>query len=405
MNKKEAQRLNDVALNIIDLAHCLHTGTANEISQETWQNMFARGKNHEAARKQWRGWKEALERHGLCERVKEGREDHVILLPNAVEVAEALRAKAQAVLNHGKVERRDPDQLAVAGQTFHFKVYGRAVRPLTDREYAALRSSIKEEGRIEVAIVVDPRGNVVDGKHRLLIADELGLEDFPVNVIDGDEEMLHRLAEDLNACRRQFTKQQLAELRRQRRARVEVQRKAGKSLRQIAAEEGVNYVTIRNDLAASAVDPDVEVHGSDGRVQPASKPTEGEAEVRRERVAALVAQEKTVTEIADALGVSARTIQRDISALGLREPTRSSEPERPQGFGIVVQEVRLGETSWQGVDPEADPLETCLEAALSCLEQLRERLEEPELGEMAGAAHGIVESVLWRLMESAAMSS
>ena len=162
MNKKEAQRLNDVALNIIDLAHCLHTGTANEISQETWQNMFARGKNHEAARKQWRGWKEALERHGLCERVKEGREDHVILLPNAVEVAEALRAKAQAVLNRGKVERRDPDQVTVAGQTFYLKVYGRAVRPLTDREYAALRASIQEEGRIEVAIVVDPQGNVVD---------------------------------------------------------------------------------------------------------------------------------------------------------------------------------------------------------------------------------------------------
>ena len=118
-----------------------------------------------------------------------------------------------------------------------------------------------------------------------------------------------------------------------------------------------------------------------------------------------MAEERSVAEIADALSVSARTIQRDISALGLREPTQPAQPERPQGFGIVVQEVRLGETSWQGVDPEADPLETCLEAALSCIEQLRERLEDPELGEMAGAAHGIVESVLWRLMEDAAMSA
>ena len=404
MNKKEAQLLNDVALNIIDLAHCLHTGTANEITQDAWQDMFARDDTDEAARKRWRAWKKKLAKYGLSEEVKAGRENHVILKPNAIEVAEGLRSQAQAVLNRGDVNRRYPDRVTIAGRSYNLKVYGRNVRPLNDREYAALKASIEEKGRIEVPVIVDRHGNVVDGKHRLIIADELGIEDVPVRVVDGDEETLHRLAEDLNSCRRQLTKQQLAELKRKRQARAEAQRSELKSLRQIAEDEGVNPMTIRKDLAASESGEE-KVRGKDGRVQPARKPTKEETEERRRRVTELVEEEKTVAEIADELGVSSRTIQRDISALGLREPTDPKDTKKePKGFGIVVHQVRLGETSWLGVDREADPLETCLEAALDCLEQLRERLDERELQEMAGAAHEIVESVLWRLMEAAAVS-
>lgn len=117
MNKREALRLNDVALNILDLVHCLHTGAANEISFEAWQDMFARGKDYEAARKQWQRWKEDLEHYGLIERVEDGREDHVILKPQAAETAEALHAQAQAILNDGKVERRYPDKVTIAGRS------------------------------------------------------------------------------------------------------------------------------------------------------------------------------------------------------------------------------------------------------------------------------------------------
>lgn len=65
MNKRDAQRLNDVALNILDLVHCMHTGAANEITQQAWQDMFASGKADDTARKQWQRWKKDLEEHGM----------------------------------------------------------------------------------------------------------------------------------------------------------------------------------------------------------------------------------------------------------------------------------------------------------------------------------------------------
>ena len=107
-------------------------------------------------------------------------------------------------------------------------------------------------------------------------------------------------------------------------------------------------------------------------------------------------------EIAEQLGVSPRTVQRDIKALGARgsdesESERTSDPD----FGIVVQEVGTGET-WRGVDRESAPLGTCLEVAIDCIDQLRQRLDDPELVELAEAARGFVDSVVWRLMEGAA---
>lgn len=407
MNKRDALRLNDVALNILDLAHCLHTGSANEISLETWWDQFARDKDYEAARKQWLRWRKDLIKHGIAEEVEDGREHHVILKPEAVEVAEALRAQAQAVLSQGKKpERRYPDHVTIAGTTYHLKVYGRAVRPLTDREYADLRASIEEKRRIEAAVLVDRKKNVVDGKHRLMIADELGLEHVPIVVMDtDDQEYLHRMAEDLNACRRQFTRKQIAELKRRRQARAEAKRAAGMSLRQIAEEEGVTYTTIQKDLEDSEEGQALEkVRGKDGALRPAKKGTREEAATRRQQIAQMLAndeyEELTAGEIAELLDVSVRTIQRDLKAIGARgagkpEPEQSAELD----YGIVVQQVDLGETSWRGVDSESAPLGTCLEAAIACLDELRERLEDPELLELAETARGFVDSVIWRLME------
>jgi len=413
MNKRRAQRLNDVALNILDLAHCLHTGTANEIGFETWRDMFARGKEYEAARKQWQRWKGALEEHDLCERFKDGREDRVVLKPHAVEVAEGLRAKAQAVLGQGEVQRRYPDTVTLAGRTFHLKVYGRAVRPLTDREYAALRESIEAKGRVEVAVVVDRRGNVVDGKHRLIVAAELGLEDVPVKVLDSDDEdHLHDLAEDLNACRRQFTRKQLAELKRQRQERAKAKRAAGMSLRQIAEDEGVTAKTIHQDLAGSTSDAQESVVGKDGRTQPARKASQEETAERRQRVAELLAadeyEELTASDIAETLGVSPRTIQRDLQALAASAEENGPhgeepDPAPPRPVSFVVADVPVdGAGAWHGVDRETAPLQTCLEAALTGLEDLRQRVDEPELRDLVDSVHGLVESAVWRLVEGAA---
>lgn len=401
MNKRDAHRLNDVALNILDLVHCLHTGAANEISFESWKDMFARGKEYEAARKQWQRWKADLEEHGICERFAEGREDHIILKPNAAETAEALHDQAQAVLNEGKVERRHPDQVTIAGQTFHLKVYGRAVRPLNDREYADLRESILAQRRIEVPVIIDPQGNVVDGKHRLIIAAELGLEDVPVVVLEGESpHVLHRLAEDLNACRRQLTRQQIAELARQRQERAREKRAAGMSYRQIAEEERVSIAQIQRDLGPEGEAQDTTV-GKDGRQQPARKLDAEETAERRQRVAELHRDgDMTPAKIAEELGVSVRTVQRDIEAMAAAK-AEAPQPDSTPSYGIVVHVAQVGERSWLGIDRESDPLETCLEAALSCIDQLRSRVDDPDLVKLATTAHEVVESVLWRLLEGA----
>ena len=403
MNKRDARRLNDVALNILDLVHCLHTGAANEITFESWKDMFARGKEYEAARKQWQRWKADLEDHGICERFAEGREDHIILKPNAADTAEALHDQAQAVLNEGKVERRYPDQVSIAGRTYYLKVYGRAVRPLTDREYADLRESILAKRRIEVPVIVDPKGNVVDGKHRLIIAAELGLEEVPIIVLEGERpEVLHRLAEDLNACRRQFTRQQIAELMRQRQERARAMRAAGMSYRQIAEKEQVSPAMIQKDLGAAAAEA-ATVVGKDGREQPARKPDQEETAERRQRIAELLAEKGDVQapRVAEELGISLRTAQRDLKVIAAEKASVDPKPEPAPSYGIVAHVVRVGEKSWLGIDREADPLETCLEAALSCIDQLRARVQDPELVKLATTAHEVVESVLWRLLEGA----
>ncbi len=411
MNKRDALRLNEVALNILDLVHCLHTGSANQISFKKWKNMFARAKEHEASRKQWQRWKKDLEEHEICERFAEGREDHVVLRKSAAKVAEALRTKAQAILNEGKPERCYPDQVTIGDQTYRLKVYGRAVRVLTDREYAALKASIEEKGRIEVRVVVDRRGNVVDGKHRLMIADELGFEDVPVKVLESeDEEYLQDLAEDLNACRRQFTTPQLAELKRQRQERVRARRAGGMSLRLIAEAEGVGETTIRNDLRGRSESTQGKVTGKDGRARPSSKATKEDVAARRKRVAELQANDEhgdmTIRKIAVVLAVSPGTVQHDVKALEAEATAEQPPPEldpeqaRPPEFSIITHSQPGG--SWLAVNSESDPLATCLEAAVSGLEQLRERVDEPDLEDLVNSVHGIVDTVLWRLMEGAA---
>ena len=407
MNKRDAQRLNDVALNILDLVHCMHTGAANEITFEAWRDMFASGKEYEAARKQWQRWKEDLEENGICERVADGREDHVILKRNAVEVAEALHAEAQAILNEGKVERRYPDQVTVAGRTYRLKVYGRAVRPLTDREYAELRASIVASGRIEIEVLVDRRDNVVDGKHRLMIAAELGLTDVPIKVLDDDPQRLEIIAVDVNAFRRHLTKQQIAELKRQRQERARAQQADGKTMREIAEAEGVDVSTIQRDLKEAELPSTAKVVGKDGVQRPARKATVEETATRRQRVAELFGSsggpdEDTVREVAVELGVTPRTVWRDVKALGLQRAENTPPESTPStsDYGIVVHEVRYGETCL-GIDREAAPLEACLEAALGGLGQVRARVEEPELVELVDSISKVVESVLWRILEGA----
>jgi len=400
MNRKQALRQRALALNVIDLVHCLHTGEANEISQAEWKAQFASDKNYEAARKQWQRWRADAARLGLGENREEGRETRFVIFSHAADVAEKLRAEAQAVLDSAATKRTYPDVVTIRGRTYRLKVYGRTIRPLTDQEYDSLRESIREKGRIESPVLTDPDGNVVDGKHRLMIADELGLSDVPIVVISNyTREDLQRLAVDLNACRRHLTKQERAQLRRQREERTEARRASKKSLREIAKAEGVSLRTAQRDLAGKDAPP-TPIEGQDGRTYPSRKANEEEIARRRARVAELVAADRSRRDIAEELGVSLGTVQNDVNALGAASAELT---EADATYGIVahaITAVAIGD-----LEVATAPLETCLQTLLDELQSIVSRVEDEGLKSELAAAEALVSELLWRLLESPGASA
>jgi hypothetical protein len=133
---------------------------------------------------------------------------------------------------------------------------------------AALRASIKRWG-VLVPVAIDMEGRILDGHHRVKIADELGI-DYPTHVVavNGDEDA-RQVALTLNADRRQLQPEQRREI-------VADLRAQGHSLRAIAGAVGVDPKTIRNDLSTgdrSPVDLPARITGLDGRSRPATRPT------------------------------------------------------------------------------------------------------------------------------------
>ncbi len=119
--------------------------------------------------------------------------------------------------------------------------------PLTDSEYEALRESITRHG-IRTPVVVGEHIALVDGRHRLLIAEELGLLSAPAIFLQGLEpEQERELAIGLNAARRQMTRQQKRVL-----VGAELHRDPARSDRWIASICGVSHpfvASVRQELA------------------------------------------------------------------------------------------------------------------------------------------------------------
>jgi hypothetical protein len=142
--------------------------------------------------------------------------------------------------------------------------------PLSVDEYANLEQSIRDHG-IQVPIIVDEDGVVIDGHHRQKIADTLGIS-CPVETKFGLSDTEKRnLSLSLNIDRRQIS-------REQRRALIEESVKAdpGLSDREHGRRLGVDGKTVggvRDDLEGRAEIPHVDERtDSLGRNQPASKP-------------------------------------------------------------------------------------------------------------------------------------
>lgn len=142
--------------------------------------------------------------------------------------------------------------------------------PLSPEEYAELEASIKEHG-IQVPILIDEDGVVIDGHHRQKIAQELGIRCPKRQVIDKTESEKRTLALSLNVHRRHLT-------REQKRALIAESIKADPQLsnREHARRIGVDDKTVgtaRRELEGRAEIPHVEERtDSLGRSQPATKP-------------------------------------------------------------------------------------------------------------------------------------
>lgn len=118
--------------------------------------------------------------------------------------------------------------------------------PLTDHEYQALEQSCLVYG-IQVDVLLGEHIPLIDGRHRLLIAQKHGLE-APCRLLQGlspDEE--HDIAVGLNAARRQLNRAQKRTL-----VQAELMRNPARSDRLIASVCGVHWDTvgaIRSEIA------------------------------------------------------------------------------------------------------------------------------------------------------------
>lgn len=111
--------------------------------------------------------------------------------------------------------------------------------PLSDHEYEALRQSIKNNA-VRSPIIVGEHIALVDGRHRMLIAIELGLVDVPAIFLEGlSAEQERELSISLNAARRQLTRAQKRSI-----VENELMRDPERSDRRIASIAGVHWDTV-----------------------------------------------------------------------------------------------------------------------------------------------------------------
>lgn len=161
--------------------------------------------------------------------------------------------------------------------TVHAGQHASALRPLQHAEREELRQSIEAHG-VQVPIIVDQNGTIIDGHHRWAIAAEMGLH-CPVLVHDvDDDEEAAEIARTVNVARRHIDPATWATLVADHRQRVASLRAEGRSLQQIADEVGVSRTQVRKDITTTEVCTGAHlapttVTGADGKTYPAARPT------------------------------------------------------------------------------------------------------------------------------------
>jgi ParB-like chromosome segregation protein Spo0J len=157
-------------------------------------------------------------------------------------------------------------QRIIIGQQSFTVLFPDLLRPLTDAERAGLKADIQARGAVIVPVIVDDELGVIDGANRLCIANELKLEEVPIEMRPGlSDQEKHELAVSLNEHRRHLTAGDRKELAQRMRA-------DGKSYREIGGRLGTSQVQAMRDCeGVTSVTP--EITGRDGKTYPATRPT------------------------------------------------------------------------------------------------------------------------------------
>lgn len=139
--------------------------------------------------------------------------------------------------------------------------------PLTDEEYADLKADIAARG-VMVPVEVDENGDVLDGHHRVMACEELGIAEYPTIVREGmtEAEKRHHVRK-LNLARRHLTKEQ-------RDAQILAMRQEGQTYREIAETVGVSKRDISQALRGAGTNGTTlpaTIIGADGKSYPATR--------------------------------------------------------------------------------------------------------------------------------------
>jgi N6-adenosine-specific RNA methylase IME4/ParB-like chromosome segregation protein Spo0J len=197
--------------------------------------------------------------------------------------------------------------------------------PLPDDDYQRLKDDIAERG-ILVPVELDETGAILDGHHRIRIAKELGIKDYPTLVRVGlTEEQKRCHVRALNILRRHLTKEQ-------RDAHIKAMRQEGMSTRAIADVLGVNASTVSRNTGVAFATPE-KVTGKDGKQYPARKPRQQ---------AVIARSEAEVSRAIDAIG-RAETIPEkltDVKQLE-REVNRQHAQNKPQDVPLPTDKYRV----------------------------------------------------------------
>jgi len=175
--------------------------------------------------------------------------------------------------------------------------------PLSAEEYAALRNDIEHSG-ILVPVLVDQHGRILDGHHRVKIANELGI-DYPRDVREiADDNEAHDLALTLNMVRRHLNREQKRAL-----IRSEIERTPDASDREIARRTASSPSTVGavrrqvSNLDTPLSDEErQELADAEARIERANEIVE-EARARRRELLSKLDTERTYADwVRDARG-------------------------------------------------------------------------------------------------------